>query len=1254
MQSYHHDTASTPNKGKEPATSSWSVSSQPPTESRMPSEQRPRLSSPSFVRPQATLTTSRSLGALEALNRKSNTWTSSSADLELEFEGDERDDRKEFVNEYNRLAKKVTILFNTSASQSLPIRKGSWLSKALRRASLGQSTLPVATKPDQQQLRRRRSISDVALNLVHHPRKDALKDEDLTSLVRLCGKSLFYLPAEYAPFSLVLPTCFRALAQALVQQADTRGIFRVPGSIRIVNTLYDYYCADRDTDDISSTTRCPNLPAHIKCSVHDVASAFKRFLAGLPGGILGSLSLFDALVAIHSQLHADPELTKTRETKLRARLIALAIGTVKSQYQRELICAVFGLLCFIGRAAENAPREDEDGRPLPTADLMGYNALGIIFGPLLVNELIDSYSMKVADPASGLVLLPLSPPKSRKEKRKRSRAHTDDSASLFPVDKIHVANSITEMLIIHWREVVRQMRSLGTLKIRRAVGSTGHRMNRSQLISSASDSFALRKPPRWDGAGLLNRRKNRDISPMARSPTPTPKTSLSKPQSGTEDEFEPLSIKRQRSRPSSSGTSRRVSTRASAKCLSPTVEESPSAEFAETNSGRALHLTTSSAGRTPLRPSLETAFRKPNLGRQMTSSGSETESKKFEFNEQLQNPVEPYDVDVRRSAFNLHNGSLSERLVSGSEVTFHSIRSPILEIRNDEGHLSRTSMNYLRAKEPKSHGQHSSRSSASAGSPLSPKEPSNIRAEYKSNTQGGNASPVGKWEALSRASRASTESLAKVTKERRLRRSPGYNSFRQSEESLIQDDQKPGIPEWKRQLMNKRDEGSQKARRLSPEKRSIFGKSPQSGRSRETSSPQKPESLSPAKSAFEGGSRPVSQRSSSRPVNGAVKAMAALFDNAIKESPASSGAVLIGKTGLGSKVPSIILSPRYSKIDSPTKSIKTEGSPALSTPLRRFRSTEPASPASCRNVGPVSSRAAVEGTPPKFPHISVRPSGASFSAPRKVPQASPAKENLRDRELDQPPSLGTMISHLEEPPVAQHITFIRPHPSTPPMGGDGSGDERFSTESPRPGSSNSILHTQIRRLQKQLELRTEERAQLRRRLEARENMDIGRLCEQLRTARRECKIWRQRAEAAERRVAVFKRFTARVRGLRDAVIQETGESLVGDEQVDGSSLRRTVRGRRLRGSDSSSFHSSEHTETQEVLRSRIRRSIKNRAAYTRDGDRATRRGEDGELFGNSGSVLEEGTRWKENITGDGTTELWDIAEELLAFDASAE
>lgn len=246
-------------------------------------------------------------------------------------------------------------------------------------------------------------------------------------------------------------------------------MFRIPGSVRVVNELYEFYCAEQSGEDVANTVRSPNLPSHINVGVHDVASTFKKFLAGLPGGILGSLSLFDALVAINSQLYTDVEFSRTKQTKIRARLIALAVGTLRSQFRRELICAVFGLLCLLGRAAETAPREDEYGRPLPTSDLMGYNALGIVFGPLLVGDILGSHAVKLADPSAGVFLVPASPqPKSKKEKKKAKESTDEPQPAFLDVDKIHIANDITEMLITNWRDVVRQMRSLDvTLSITR-------------------------------------------------------------------------------------------------------------------------------------------------------------------------------------------------------------------------------------------------------------------------------------------------------------------------------------------------------------------------------------------------------------------------------------------------------------------------------------------------------------------------------------------------------------------------------------------------------------------------------------------------------------------------------------------------------------------------------------------------------------------------------------------------------------------
>lgn len=293
--------------------------------------------------------------------------------------------------------------------------------------------------------------------------------------MRLSGKSVLYLPVDFAPGPLVLPTCIRATAHFLAQHVTTRGLFRVPGSHRVVDSLFAYYCSSDDGASISSTVRRADLPLHIEASVHDVASTFKRMLSVLPGGILGSLALFDTLFTIRSQFYVKLECWRKKgqrspsscgqvqdiAAKARVRLIALLIVTIKSPWQRELICAVFGLLSLIGRAAETASREDQEVRPRPKRGLMGYDALGIVFGPLLIADQLDKYLMGPNGSSSGHLSLPWASKGSREQRKpKASETQATDSS---PVDRLLIANGIAEMLISDWRHVVRQIRSLGVL-----------------------------------------------------------------------------------------------------------------------------------------------------------------------------------------------------------------------------------------------------------------------------------------------------------------------------------------------------------------------------------------------------------------------------------------------------------------------------------------------------------------------------------------------------------------------------------------------------------------------------------------------------------------------------------------------------------------------------------------------------------------------------------------------------------------------
>lgn len=158
---------------------------------------------------------------------------------------------------------------------------------------------------------------------------------------------------------------------------------------------------------------------------------------------------------------------------------------------------------------------------------------------------------------------------------------------------------------------------------------------------------------------------------------------------------------------------------------------------------------------------------------------------------------------------------------------------------------------------------------------------------------------------------------------------------------------------------------------------------------------------------------------------------------------------------------------------------------------------------------------------------------------------------LKPQEVDisaqNPPNLGTMIPYPKQPPVAQHLNLPRP-----PSSSSNSQQETQAsldmlqtglTPAARPGSA-TMLHAQIRVLQRQLYLKTEEAMQLRRQLEAHANSELGTLSQKLREARQEAEAWKERAEAAERRIHVFERFTARLKGIREATDVTDGQGSI--------------------------------------------------------------------------------------------------------------
>lgn len=256
----------------------------------------------------------------------------------------------------------------------------------------------------------------------------------------------------------------------MVSALKTPGLFQTSGSQNMIESLYTHYASIEEDESIDQTAQTSKLPMHIiyQCDVHDVASTFKRFLSVLPGGILGELHLFHSLANIYGHFKDDDELdnseldaTKLDTTKLdlsikskkhcRALLITRAILTVDTKSRRHLIYAVFGLVRMVGQNAEAKAAEHRlKGRELE-ANSVGYEALGAVFGPLLIGEFLK-YNMPRAHPKGKLVVLPISSPKSKKGK---GRMPTIDESGFLSLDeKKQLASSIAEMVISHWLDVV--------------------------------------------------------------------------------------------------------------------------------------------------------------------------------------------------------------------------------------------------------------------------------------------------------------------------------------------------------------------------------------------------------------------------------------------------------------------------------------------------------------------------------------------------------------------------------------------------------------------------------------------------------------------------------------------------------------------------------------------------------------------------------------------------------------------------------
>lgn len=198
-------------------------------------------------------------------------------------------------------------------------------------------------------------------------------------------------------------------------------------------------------ENIETTIGSTTLPSSdIPYEAHDIASTFKKCLWDVPGGILGSVTLFKILKQIKY-------LPSSQLAISGPRLIALALLSLRSSRRLDLVTAVFGLLHNLTNGEEKCqPRP-----PSPTSEQMTARAFGVVFAPLLLGELIEDIDCATSPTKKTLFKNVL--------KSKQADKLEISQAMNLQKSRMLECGGVVEMLVGSWNSVSRQMYLLETV-----------------------------------------------------------------------------------------------------------------------------------------------------------------------------------------------------------------------------------------------------------------------------------------------------------------------------------------------------------------------------------------------------------------------------------------------------------------------------------------------------------------------------------------------------------------------------------------------------------------------------------------------------------------------------------------------------------------------------------------------------------------------------------------------------------------------
>lgn len=151
--------------------------------------------------------------------------------------------------------------------------------------------------------------------------------------------------------------------------------------------------------------------------------------------------------------------------KVKPRMIALAIAAINLHFRIALICSVFGLLRAVSLASDQEP-ESKLRDPHSTFEAMKEDALGIIFGPLLLGDKSDQILLQDIEDRGGLLVLPkISPVPDTSSRRGRYTLRHSSAYTKIQNEKTKRAALVCEMLIDNWEDISYQLKKIDALNI---------------------------------------------------------------------------------------------------------------------------------------------------------------------------------------------------------------------------------------------------------------------------------------------------------------------------------------------------------------------------------------------------------------------------------------------------------------------------------------------------------------------------------------------------------------------------------------------------------------------------------------------------------------------------------------------------------------------------------------------------------------------------------------------------------------------